>query len=162
MRASRDSQVLILCTTLGGEAVKRKTWIITGVAVLAFGGILSLFEDEPEKTTAESPKPSATAAAKPADKPSPKPSKPAGVPSPDAAQTEALIRALRAVEPGLVAKEDRAVDRARNVCLDVQGGKDAATVQSNARARFEGGTVPSLTDDQAANIVTAVKSTFCN
>lgn len=141
--------------------MKRKTWIITGVAVLAFGGVLSLFEDEPDKATAESPKPSATAAAKPADKPSPKPSKPAGIPSPDAAQTEALIRALRSVEPGLVAKEDRVVDRARNVCLDITGGKDAATVQSNTKTRYEGGTVPSLTDDQAADIVTAVKSSFC-
>lgn len=48
------------------------------------------------------------------------------------------------------------------MCLDVKGGKEAATVQSNAKARFEGGTVPSLTDDQAADIVTAVKSSFCN
>ncbi|MER6527615.1 hypothetical protein [Streptomyces sp. NPDC001508] len=142
--------------------MKRKTWIITGAAVLAFGGVLSLFEDEPDKATAESPKPSATAAAKPADKASPEPSKPSGIPSPDAAQTEALISALRAVDPGLVAKEDWAVDRARNVCLDIQGGKEAATVQSNAKSRYEGGTVPSLTDDQAAEIVTAVKSSFCD
>ncbi|MFF1377522.1 hypothetical protein [Streptomyces sp. NPDC058308] len=141
---------------------KVRNWLVGGVAVLAFGGVLSLFEDEPDKATAESPKPSATAAAKPADKPSPKPSKPSGIPSPDAGQTAALIRALRAVDPGLVVKEDRAVDRARNVCLDVQGGKEAATVQSNAKARFEGGTVPHLSDDQAADIVTAVKSSFCD
>lgn len=143
----------------GRGRMKRKTWIITGVAVLAFGGVLSLFEDEPDKATAADPKPSATASAMHTSKPSPKPS---GIPSPDATQTEALIRALRAVDPGLVTKETRAVDRARNVCLDVQGGKDAATVQSNAKARFEGGTVPSLTDDQAAHIVTAVKSSFCS
>ncbi|MFB6955273.1 DUF732 domain-containing protein [Streptomyces niveus] len=141
--------------------MKRKAWIITGVAVLAFGGVLSLFEDEPDKATAE-PKPSASAPDKPDEKPSAEPSKPSGIPSPDAAQTETLIRALRAVDPGLVADEDRAVDRARNVCLDVQGGKDAATVQGNAKSRFEGGTVPSLTDDQAANIVTAVRSSFCD
>lgn len=141
--------------------MKRKTWIITGVAVLAFGGVLSLFEDEPDKATAE-PKSSATTKAKPAERPNPKPSKPTGIPSPDAAQTATLIRALRAVDPGLAAKEDRAVGRARNVCLDLKGGKDAATVQNNAKARFEGGTVPSLTDDQAAGIVTAVKTSFCD
>ena len=143
--------------------MKRKTWIITGVAVLAFGGVLSLFDDDGGTATAENAKPSATASATPDAKPSttaPKPS--SAIPSPDAAQTAALIRALSAVDPGLTAKEDRAVDRSRNVCSDIKGGKDAATVQSNAKARFEGGTVPSLTDDQAANIVTAVKSSFCN
>lgn len=142
--------------------MKRKAWIITGVAVLAFGGLLSLFEDEPGKTTAKSPEPSTSAVAKPASKPSPKPSKPSAIPSPDTLQTVALVRALREIDPGLVAKETRAVDRSRNVCLDVQGGKDAATIRNNAKARFEGGMVPSLTDDQAANIVTAVKSSFCH
>ncbi|MER8067220.1 DUF732 domain-containing protein [Streptomyces sp. NPDC094034] len=141
--------------------MKRKTWIITGVAVLAFGGVLSLFEDEPDKATAE-PKPSASAPDKPDEKPSAEPSKPSGIPSPNEVQTGTLILALYAVEPGLVADEDRAVDRARNVCLDITGGKDAGTVQSNAKARFEGGDVPSLTDDQAAEIVSAVKSSFCD
>ncbi|MGW8327339.1 DUF732 domain-containing protein [Streptomyces sp. NPDC055897] len=141
---------------------KKRNWIIAGVAVLAFGGVLSLFEDDSDKAEADAkPTHAASAPAKPAEKPSEQASKPAAVPSPDAAQREALIRALRTIEPGLVAKEDRAVDRARNVCSDIKGGKDAATVQKNAKSRFEGGTVPSLTDDQAANIVTAVKSSFC-
>ncbi|WP_275464884.1 DUF732 domain-containing protein [Streptomyces noursei] len=65
------------------------------------------------------------------------------------------------MDVGLVAKESRAVDRARNVCSDIKNGKDSATVQSNAKARYEGGTVPSLTEDQAANIVTAVRAAFC-
>ncbi|MEU7642809.1 MULTISPECIES: DUF732 domain-containing protein [unclassified Streptomyces] len=59
-----------------------------------------------------------------------------------------------------MAKESRAVDRARNVCSDIKDGKDAATVQRNAKTRYEGGAVPSLTDDQTANIVTAVKVSF--
>lgn len=62
----------------------------------------------------------------------------------------------------MVAKEDRAVDRALNVCSDIKGGKDDVTVRKNAKSRYEGGTVPSLTDDQAANIVTAVKASFCS
>ncbi|MFJ2407138.1 DUF732 domain-containing protein [Streptomyces xanthochromogenes] len=144
---------------------KKRNWIIAGVAVVAFGGVLSLFEDDTDKAEADAkPKQSASAPAKPAEKPAEAPSeaaKPAAVPSPDAAQREALIRALRTIEPGLVAKEDRAVDRARNVCSDIKGGKDAATVQKNAKSRFEGGTVPGLTDDKAANIVTAVRSSFC-
>ncbi|QDQ12444.1 DUF732 domain-containing protein [Streptomyces spectabilis] len=140
---------------------KKRKWIIVGVAVLVLGWIVSLFQDEPDKAEADAkPKPSATAAAKPADKPS-EAAKPASVPSPDAAQTAALIRALGAIEPGLVTKEDRAVDRARNVCSDIKAKKDDATVQKNARSRYEGGTVPSLTDKQAADIVTAVRSSFC-
>ncbi|MEU7584462.1 DUF732 domain-containing protein [Streptomyces sp. NPDC041068] len=141
---------------------KKRNWIIAIVAVLALGWVVSLFQDEPDKAEAETkPKPSATAAAKPTDKPSKEAPKPSGIPSPDTAQTAALIRALGAIEPGLVVKEDRAVDRARNVCSDIKADKPAATVQSNAKARYEGGTVPSLTDKQASDIVTAVKSSFC-
>ncbi len=142
--------------------MKRKTWVVGGVAVLAFGGIVSLFEDDHGgKATADS-KPSATVSARPTAEHDATPSqKPAsGIPSPDAAQRESLIRALRAIEPGLVAKEDRAVSRARDTCLDLKGGKDDATVQKNTRSRFEGGNV-TVTDDQAADIVSAVKSSFC-
>ena len=142
--------------------MKRKTWIITGVAVLAFGGVLSLIDDDGDATTAQNAKPSATASATSEAKPSTTATQSSSaIPSPDVAQTEALLRALSAIDPGLTSKEDRAVDRSRNVCSDVKGGKDAATVQSNAKARFEGGTVPNLTDDQAANIVIAVRSSFC-
>ncbi|WP_116211882.1 hypothetical protein [Streptomyces olivoreticuli] len=138
---------------------KTRTWITVGAGVLVLGGILSLFEDGKDKAEAE-PKPSATAPAKPTEQPS-EAAKPASAPSPDATQRETLIRALRTINPGLVAKEDRAVSRSRDVCLDVKGGKDDATVQKNTKSRFEGGTVPSLTDDQAASIVTAVRSSFC-
>ncbi len=83
------------------------------------------------------------------------------MPEPSAAQRARLIRALGAVEPGLVANEDRAVRRSRSVCLDVKEKKPAATVQANAKARFEGGTVPTLSTDQAGQIVTAVRSNLC-
>ncbi|WP_438294776.1 hypothetical protein [Streptomyces sp. HUAS TT7] len=83
---------------------KTKIWIIAIVGLLAFGGLLSLFEDKPDKAEAE-PKPT-TAPAKPADKPSEAASKPSGVPSPDAGRREALIRALRTIDAGLVVKED--------------------------------------------------------
>lgn len=145
---------------------KKRNWFIAGAAVLAFGGLLSLFQDDDDKAEADTkPTRSASAPAKPTEKPAATPgaaAKPAAVPSPDAVQRAVLIRALRTIEPGLVAKEDRAIDRARNVCSDIKGGKDAGTVQKNAKSRYEGGTVPSLTDDQAANIVTAVKSSFCS
>ncbi|UFQ15486.1 MULTISPECIES: DUF732 domain-containing protein [Streptomyces] len=143
---------------------KTRNWLVGGAVVLVFGGVLSLFEDDKSNNANPDPKPTATESAKADKAPDEKPSKPAassGIPSPDPAQTARLIRALRTIEPGLVVKETRAVDRARNVCSDLKSGKDAATVQKNAKLRFEGGTVPSLADDQAANIVTAVKSSFC-
>lgn len=141
---------------------KNRDWIIVVCAVIATVAVLPLFDDDTDTTAASDPKPFVTTSGESTTELSAKPPRPSGIPSPDAAQTEALIRALRAVEPELVAEEDRAVDRARNVCLDITGGKDAATIQSNAKTRFEGGTVPSLTDDQAGDIVTAVRSSFCN
>ncbi|MFE5740587.1 hypothetical protein [Streptomyces celluloflavus] len=139
--------------------MKRKTWIITGAAVLAFGGVLSLFEDKPDKAEAE-PKPTASAPAKPDEKPSKEVPKPSGIPSPDTAQTAKLIDALRAIDPALVTKEDRAVSRARNICSDIQAHEDTGAVRSKAKARYEGGAV-TLTDGQAADIVAAVKESFC-
>ncbi|MEV7360368.1 DUF732 domain-containing protein [Kitasatospora sp. NPDC091276] len=137
--------------------MSRKKWLVIGGAVLAFGAVLSLFEDKPDKATAEA-KPSASAPAPQA--PAETPKQPSGAPSPDQAQTAALVASLRAVDPALVAKEDKAVSRARDTCLDLRSGKDAATVQKNAAARFTGGSV-AVTDDQAAKIVDAVKGSFC-
>lgn len=93
--------------------------------------------------------------------PEPKPSKVAqgpAVPSPDADQTAKLMASLKAIDAGLAADQDRAVGRSRNVCLDLKQGGDAV---ANARARFEGGSVPKLTESQAAKIVDAVKASFC-
>ncbi|WP_116214855.1 DUF732 domain-containing protein [Streptomyces olivoreticuli] len=140
---------------------KTRTWITVGAGVLVLGGILSLFEDDKDNAEAEA-KPSATAPAKPAKQPTtaaPRPS--SGVPSPDTAQTAKLIAALRDVDPGLVVKESRAVSRARDVCADLKQHKDPDTVRSNAKQRYQGGTVPSLSDDQAARIVSAVEESFC-
>ncbi|MEW2034931.1 DUF732 domain-containing protein [Streptomyces roseifaciens] len=141
---------------------RARTWLTVGAAVIVVGGVLSLFEDGDKDSAEAKPQSSASVPARGAEKPATSPKPNSGVPSPDVAQREALIRALRTVDPRLVAKEDRAVDRARNVCADIEGGKDSATVQKNAKARFEGGTVPSLTDDQAASVVTAVRSSFCS
>ncbi|MEU5974268.1 DUF732 domain-containing protein [Streptomyces sp. NPDC047315] len=144
--------------------MERKTWFVVGGAVLALGAVLSLFEDDDKKTDDKPTAKSSAVASSEPGKSAAEPSAPvagSGVPTPDAQQRAALIQALAAVDAGLATKEERAVSRARSVCLDVKEGKDAATVQSNAKQRFEGGTVPSLNDDQAGRIVSAVKSSFC-
>ncbi|MEV0126382.1 hypothetical protein AB0I16_33360 [Streptomyces sp. NPDC050703] len=82
-------------------------------------------------------------------------------PSPDTAQTAALMTELRKIKPELAADEERAVRRARNVCTDIKGDKPATLQASNANARYSGGTAGQLTDEQGAKIVAAVKATFC-
>ncbi|MFJ1749061.1 hypothetical protein ACIOJD_22855 [Streptomyces sp. NPDC088116] len=148
---------------------KTKTWWGIVAALVALGGVVNLFEGGADKATADNATPSAAASASAAgarEEPAAGPSEEAaqdtsGVPLLDVVQREVLLRALRAIEPELAVDEDRAVERSRNVCLDLRGGKAAATVQINAKSRFEDGTAPSLTEDQAASIVTAVRSSFC-
>ncbi|MDG9711148.1 hypothetical protein [Streptomyces sp. DH10] len=134
---------------------------ITAVALLGLSALTACSSDSDSGDQAEAkPKASATAS-KSAAAPKETASKPAGIPSPDAAQTAALIRALSAVKPALGADEEKAVSRARNVCLDQQQGKDAATVAANAKARFEGGDAGMLTAEQGKQIAEAVKTSFC-
>ncbi|MER5894736.1 DUF732 domain-containing protein [Streptomyces sp. NPDC001876] len=71
------------------------------------------------------------------------------------------MTALSHIKPELAQDEERAVNRARNVCSDLQAGKDDATVAANANARFSGGSAGQLTDAQGAEIAKAVKASFC-
>ncbi|GAA0638183.1 hypothetical protein GCM10010174_70040 [Kutzneria viridogrisea] len=70
------------------------------------------------------------------------------------------LSALRAINPGLVSNESRAIDRGKNTCQEIKAGKDAATVASNASQRFSGGSV-TLTAEQAAKVVDAVRQHLC-
>lgn len=87
------------------------------------------------------------------------PSTSSSIPSPNAAQTVQLLAALRKVDAGL--DDERSIGRARNVCLDIRGGVDSATLTANAVARFEGGSAPSLSPADGRAIVAAVRSSFC-
>ncbi|MBZ4319567.1 DUF732 domain-containing protein [Streptomyces huiliensis] len=142
---------------------KAKMWLGVGAAVIGFGGVLSLFQDNDKADAEATPKTSASAPTAPAgDEHTTAPKTTSGIPRPDAQQTARLVAALREVHPGLVVKEERAVSRARDVCLDITQAKDPATVRGNARKRYEGGSEPTLTDDQADKIVKAVESSFCH
>ncbi|MET7982392.1 MULTISPECIES: hypothetical protein [unclassified Streptomyces] len=51
----------------------------------------------------------------------------AGIPAaPTGAEREALLADLKAVDPALVADEDKAVDKARNQCSDIKADNDPA------------------------------------
>ncbi|MFJ8045171.1 hypothetical protein ACIRBX_32175 [Kitasatospora sp. NPDC096147] len=119
----------------------------------------SVKTEAPKAEAAKSEAPKSEAPAAPATSAAPKPA--SGIPSPDAAQTAALVAALNAVHPALAVKADKAVGRARNVCTDIQRAESDALVLKNAKARFEGGDVPPLTDAQGLAIVAAVKASFC-
>jgi hypothetical protein len=143
----------------------RTTAALALTVLLASGAVACGSEDTTTDATGSGSRGSAktSAASDPAGPAqSSRPTRPSSYPSPDAAQTRRLIDALRAVDPGLVVKESRAVDRARNTCRNIEDGEDAAKVRTMAELRFEGGNVPDLSPDQAARIVTAVEETFCH
>lgn len=74
--------------------------------------------------------------------------------------TTGFLAALQTVHPGLADKPPQALNRGLNVCLDIEQRKDAATVQANARARFETPDIK-LTAEDAAQIVAAARSYLC-
>jgi hypothetical protein len=82
----------------------------------------------------------------------------AGIPpEPTGAKRAALLAALKAVDPSLVADEDDAIDNARNQCSTISGGGNATLT---AKGRFS---TPEheVTDAEAQAINAAVKATLC-
>ncbi|WP_189984292.1 hypothetical protein [Streptomyces capoamus] len=130
-------------------------WIVGGVVALFVIGAADSCggDDDAKAARPKAAKPSATASAPPGV---------SSVPSPNAHQRADLLSALKNIDAGLVANEDRAVRRSVNVCSDIKDRKDSDTVKANAKFRFEGGTVPHLSDAQSGRIVSAVQDTFCS
>ncbi|MGW3724156.1 hypothetical protein [Streptomyces sp. NPDC000851] len=84
--------------------------------------------------------------------------KAAGIPpEPDAATRTALIDVLKAINPALVADEDKAIDNARNQCSTISGGGNA---DASAQARFS---TPEheVTEAEAKAINAALKASLC-
>lgn len=90
------------------------------------------------------------------------PVEPELIPVPDdTVREDAFLAAMTAIDPGLTVNADRALSRADNICLDISQGADEATILRNAEARYEGGTVPDLSADQAQAIVSAAREFRC-
>ncbi|MFK0069742.1 hypothetical protein [Streptomyces sp. NPDC091046] len=84
--------------------------------------------------------------------------KKAGIPpEPTGADRDALLAALRDVDPALVADEADAIDNARNQCASINGGADR--LDWLASQRFSGGDVE-VTEEQGKHINTAIGD-FC-
>lgn len=80
-------------------------------------------------------------------------------PSPNAAQTTALLEALSKINPGL--SHERNVERARSMCNGILKGKDEATLTKDAKIRFTGGDY-TATDADGKAIIDIIKTNgFC-
>ena len=83
--------------------------------------------------------------------------KAAGIPArPTGAKRAALLAALKAIDPSLVADEDKAIDNARNQCSAISGTQ----ADQSAKARFSTSD-HEVTDAEAKAINAALKSTLC-
>lgn len=90
----------------------------------------------PSSTVIEAP--ATTAAAPPETFVDPAPSSAVGPPSTAySGDTYGYLAALSSVDPGELAKPDRAVDRGLNVCQEVEAGKPRDIVFRNAGLRFD-------------------------
>jgi len=129
----------------------RKTTIsLIATATLALALTACGSSDEPA-----SEKPAAPTTAVPS---ATKSSTPGGLPAkPEGAERTALLAALKAVNPVLVADEDKAISNARNQCSTITGGGDA---QSTAKERFST-TEHQVTDTEAIAINAALQATLC-
>ncbi|MET9952377.1 hypothetical protein ABZ135_12620 [Streptomyces sp. NPDC006339] len=131
--------------------MRRNITSLTAVAALALALTACGSSDEPapEKPTAPTtqPAPSTTAS-----------KNPGGLPAkPEGAERTALLAALKAVHPALVADEDKAISNARNQCSTITGGGDA---QSTAKQRFST-SEHQVSDTEALAINAALQATLC-
>lgn len=111
-------------------------------------------------TASPKPAPTVTVTATPESEAPPVADAP-DAPLSEEARRDLYILTLTGIDQGLTVEADRALRRGDNICLDIEQGKDDATLIANAEARFEGGTVPDLTADQARQIVDAARSYHC-
>jgi hypothetical protein len=85
---------------------------------------------------------------------------PASLPKPDAAEQEALLASLAAIDPRL--PSDQAVDKARSLCGRLLGQSSEDQLIAAAKAEFSGGDVPAVSDEDAHRILSAIGANgFC-
>lgn len=72
--------------------------------------------------------------------------------------TETLLHRLGAIHPLL--QHSRSVSRARDTMLDIEQGKDEATLLHNTRLRFSNGNTVNLDERQAAAVLRVVQETY--
>lgn len=130
--------------------IRTTTTVITAVLALTLVGCNS--DDSPDDAAAAPSKSSSPSVDYSAAE------KAAGIPAkPDAATRTALLEVLKAINPAIVADEDKAIDNARNQCSTISGGGNAVLT---AKARFSTSD-HEVTDAEAAAINAALKASLC-
>lgn len=121
----------------GRRKMRTRTKVLIGVLV----GLVAIFVIAGVTAPAPEPQPMAPAPAAPA--------------APERDPRADFLAGVRAIDPALVENPDRAVRAGENVCLDVDGGKEPATVERNTAERFGVDTAT------AARIVDVARGTVC-
>lgn len=87
---------------------------------------------------------------------------PRSAPDGSAATSEerAYLRALAAIDPGLVVNEDRAISRAENTCLDIDSGKTGDVLVNNVIQRLSGGNA-TIDQRQARDAIELMERWIC-
>lgn len=128
----------------------RKTITAATVTATALLALTACSSSSTDSSASSSPTPSAAATSAEAA---------AGIPAePTGTKREALLAALKAVNPSLVADADKAIDNARNQCSTISGGGNAV---ASAEARFSTGD-HQVTEAEAKAINTALQSMLCS
>ncbi|MFE5140680.1 DUF732 domain-containing protein [Streptomyces fagopyri] len=136
--------------------MKMALWISGGVLVV--GGMASAGNDDSSDKTPAKAKPAVTHST--TSKPKPSKVTPVKFDEPDKAEEKALLTKLKAINPGITVNEERAVRRAVNTCQEIHAGDSPQTLIKNTSYRFTGGNA-TVNEDQAFQVITAVKGTFC-
>lgn len=78
------------------------------------------------------------------------------IPSPNTVQGQDLVDKLNSIAPGLDTEPEETVENARNTCDSILGGSQ--TLVSDTQTRFQGDGVDTVSEDQAQQIVDAVRA----
>ncbi|MEU1082323.1 hypothetical protein ABZ368_19240 [Streptomyces sp. NPDC005908] len=136
---------------MGGPHVKR-----TATAAVLLAALATLTACSSSDDSSTDAKPAATSASPSADYSAAE--RAAGIPpEPTGADRDALLAALRDVDPALVADEDDAIDNARNQCAAIN--RKADRLDYFASQRFSNGDVE-VTEEQGKHINVAIGE-FC-
>ncbi|MCF3131955.1 hypothetical protein [Streptomyces olivochromogenes] len=129
-------------------------------ALLIAGGVLvvAAIANAGNSDTSEKAKPAAKMSPSPKAKPTHE--APAKLDEPNAAEEKQLLRKLTSINPGITVNRERAIRRSVSTCQEIQDGQKGKQLVKDVSYRFTGGNA-TVDERQAAEVIQAVKDTFC-
>ncbi|MEU7410598.1 hypothetical protein AB0B40_14950 [Streptomyces sp. NPDC042638] len=133
-------------------------------ALLIAGGVLvvtAIANAGNSDTSGDTPAKAKTAAKmSPSPKARPTHEAPAKLDEPNAAEEKQLLRKLTSINPGITVNRERAVRRSVSTCQEIRDGQKGKQLVKEVSYRFTGGNA-TVDERQAAEVIQAVKDTFC-